>query len=279
MKSFIEQDNRVMMISQVNQGAGAAKCRGIKESSGDYIAFCDADDWFESNYLQEHIKHLKQYNSEISVCRTHISNTADKGNSDDIVIKEKPNIINDYLSYDGISVSLWDKVFKREVLDNEEIFNDFRYSEDLYMNYCACKNANRIVKFNTTKYNWFDNPVSLSRGKFNPVKLEDDFSSWNRIIADCRKNDPELEQTARLSSELWICGTYRSMVSCHYHNKEQEKRIAKYIRQDGLKVLKAEKNRKTKPFLCLAYISLPLARAVWYAMNISKPMIKKIIKR
>lgn len=60
VKSFMEQDNRVKLISQVNCGCGAAKCRGIKESSGDYIAFCDADDWLDSNFLQEHIKHLEK---------------------------------------------------------------------------------------------------------------------------------------------------------------------------------------------------------------------------
>ena len=38
------------------------------------------------------------------------------------------------------------------------------------------------------------------------------------------------------------------MVNCHYHNKKQEDMIAKYIRQDGIKVLKAEKNKRNKRF-------------------------------
>ena len=116
------------------------------------------------------------------------------------------------------------------------------------MNYMACAYANRIVKFNTTKYNWYNNPNSLSRGKFDPVKLECDLSARNRIISDCKVNYPDLEETARLSSELWICGTYRLMVNCHYHNQKQEDMIAKYIRQDGIKVLKAEKNKRNKRF-------------------------------
>lgn len=279
VKSLMEQDDRVRMISQVNCGCGVAKSRGVKESCGDYIAFCDADDWFESNYIKEHIKHLQQYDAEISMCRTHISSVDDTGNSDEIFIKEEPHIVKDYLNYDGISVSLCDKVFKREVLDNEEVLNDLRYAEDLYMNYIACKNASKIVRFNTTKYNWFNNPTSLSRGRFNPIRLEHDFLSWNRIITDCHKNYPELEETARLSSELWICGTYRAMVTCHYHNKEQEKRIAKYIRQDGLKVFKAERNKRNKAFLRLAYVSLPFARIVWYTMNGCRYILKKILHR
>lgn len=273
------KDSRVKLFSQANSGVGVARCRGIHESTGDYIAFCDSDDWFEPNYLKEHMSHLEKYNAEISMCRTYISGSRDLDNNGEIIIKEKSTIVKDYLRYNGISVSLWDKVFLREVLDNEEIYNNYRYSEDLYMNYVACKYANRLVGFNTTKYNWYNNPVSLSRESFNPEKLKCDFNVWEKIITDCKHNYPDLEEIARLSSELWICGTFRLMVVHHYHDKKQEKRIAKYVRQDGVKVLKVEKNARNKVFLCFAYVSFPLARGIWYTMNSCKTVLKKIIKR
>lgn len=279
VKDLMLHDNRVKLITQSNSGVGVARCKGIQESIGEFIAFCDSDDWFEANYLQEHVKHLEKYKADISICRTQISNLPDIEYSDEISFKDKPDIVKAYVSYDGISVSLWDKVFRRKVLDTREILNDMRYSEDIYMNYIACKNADRIVQFNTTKYNWFNNMTSLSRGKFNPVKLGNDFEAWNKIIADCNRNYPELEETALLSSELWICGTYRLMVTHHYHNKKQEDMIAKYIRQDGLKVLKAEKNKRNKTFLRLAYMSFPFARGVWYFKNGCKTIVKKVIKK
>ena len=280
VKKIIERDNRVKLVSQANGGVGVARCRGIKEGSGDYIAFCDADDWFESNYLQEHMKCIEKYGADISMCRIHISTTDDLGDSEEIFIKDNTDIVRDYLRYDGISVFLWDKVFSRKVLDNEEITNDYRYSEDLYMNYIACKYAKRFVKFNTTKYNWFNNPKSLTRMRFNPVKLDCDFSAWNRIIEDCKRSNPTLEEIARLSSELWIAGTYRSMVNSHYHNEELEKKIAQYIRQDGIiKTLAAEKNRANKRFIRLAMISMPLARYTWYVLTGAKRMVKKVIRR
>ena len=279
VRSVIARDQRVRLISQVNSGVGAARSRGIKESSGEYIAFCDSDDWFEQDYLQEHVKHLKNYNAEISMCRTHVSNSKDVANSQDVMIIEKPDLMRAYLSYGGVSVALWDKVFKKSILDVKEIINELRYSEDLYMNYVACKRASRLVRFNTTKYNWFNNSTSLSRGKFNPVKLECDFWAWNMIIADCKINYPELEEVARLSSELWICGTFRLMVSRRYKNRKLEKKIAEYIRQDGLKVFSAEKNKRNKAFLRIAYISFPLARGVWYVMNDLKFIVKKALRK
>lgn len=72
---------------------------------------------------------------------------------------------------------------------------------------------------------------------------------------------------ARLSSELWIAGTYRAMVHSHYHDKKLEKK-AVYIRQDGYeKTLAVEKNKANKRFICLAWISLHLARYIYGTMG------------
>ena len=47
------KDERIRIISQVNSGPGAARNRGIKESNGIWIAFLDADDEYNSSYLQK----------------------------------------------------------------------------------------------------------------------------------------------------------------------------------------------------------------------------------
>lgn len=54
-------DQGIKFIQQHNQGAGAARNKGIKETTGDFIAFLDADDiWLEDKtrlqvkYLNEH---------------------------------------------------------------------------------------------------------------------------------------------------------------------------------------------------------------------------------
>lgn len=122
---------------------GAARSTGIFNSTGGYITFCDADDWYEENYISEHIKHIKKYNADISLCKTQVifGNEPNNCNYNDEVEILEGDLVSQYVTFSGISVSLYDKVFKRECIMQPELMNSFRFSEDLFMNFVACKYA------------------------------------------------------------------------------------------------------------------------------------------
>ena len=44
-RSFCEKDSRFRLLQKENGGVSSARNLGLKEASGDYIAFVDADDW------------------------------------------------------------------------------------------------------------------------------------------------------------------------------------------------------------------------------------------
>lgn len=51
----------IRVISQANAGVAAARNRGVKECSGEYLCFLDADDWWEPNYLEEMSQLIERY--------------------------------------------------------------------------------------------------------------------------------------------------------------------------------------------------------------------------
>ena len=58
----------VLIFSQENKGASAARNYGLRESNGDYIQFLDADDLMSSNKIEEQVNIIKVDNTKISVC-------------------------------------------------------------------------------------------------------------------------------------------------------------------------------------------------------------------
>ena len=45
--------NKIKIVQQENQGVSTARNNGVKIAKYDYIAFLDADDWWESTFLEE----------------------------------------------------------------------------------------------------------------------------------------------------------------------------------------------------------------------------------
>lgn len=50
-----------LFIRQSNSGVAAARNRGVAESHGEYLCFLDADDWWESTFLDEIDKLITEY--------------------------------------------------------------------------------------------------------------------------------------------------------------------------------------------------------------------------
>lgn len=56
-------DSRIQVIrSEVNGGAGAARNLGIAAAQGRYLAFCDSDDWWYPDKLEEQLKFMQENN-------------------------------------------------------------------------------------------------------------------------------------------------------------------------------------------------------------------------
>lgn len=49
------------LICQANAGVAAARNNGVAQASGDYMAFLDADDWWEQNYLERMAQLIEDY--------------------------------------------------------------------------------------------------------------------------------------------------------------------------------------------------------------------------
>lgn len=66
--SKFENDSRVRVITQNNQGVSVARNTGIEQSTGEYIVFLDSDDYLENDFVSKLVSLITSSNSDIAFC-------------------------------------------------------------------------------------------------------------------------------------------------------------------------------------------------------------------
>ena len=74
--NLIEKNSKIKIINQKNLGVSSARNTGIENAKGDFIAFIDADDYIEKNYLEEFNNIIEKYNPDLIICGINESNNS-----------------------------------------------------------------------------------------------------------------------------------------------------------------------------------------------------------
>ena len=135
-----EKNREIKVFHISNQGVSKARNYGIENSRGKYIAFVDADDYIEKNMYKIMIAQMESDSTlDVGVC---LWNFIDQ-NGKKVVNKENISFSaygkqtgRDFLKHiyddsytNGIVVSPWNKIFKRECIVKHKMVG--RYAEDL----------------------------------------------------------------------------------------------------------------------------------------------------
>lgn len=87
---------RILYIRTENRGAAAARNRGIEASRGEYLAFLDADDWWEPTKLVEQVPELdNDQEAGLVYCDMRVHN--DDGTSLESFLSTKPFASSGYV--------------------------------------------------------------------------------------------------------------------------------------------------------------------------------------
>lgn len=118
LKEYEKKNKNLLVISKENEGGKNVTQFGLKHSKGKYICVIDNDDYIEKNYLEELYNSITKENSDIAICgfQREDFDTA-KVYSLEMNKKEGTyNLNDDYGLILEINTSLWNKLFKREII-------------------------------------------------------------------------------------------------------------------------------------------------------------------
>ena len=150
-------------IVQKNQGIGATRNRGIKESTGKYIMFIDNDDYIDKDYINTHLSNALEDDSDVVI--SGYKRVTDKKVQFSVTLNGK------YPWSKYVSIAPWGKIYKREFL----IKNDIRFmitpiGEDVYFNLQVNTLTDKIKVIDYKGYNWYQNTGSVTNTITNKIK-------------------------------------------------------------------------------------------------------------
>ncbi len=69
MEAYAARDSRVVCLyQQQNRGVSAARNRGLDEMTGDWVCFCDGDDWYQPDYLEKMLRCAHEEGADFVIC-------------------------------------------------------------------------------------------------------------------------------------------------------------------------------------------------------------------
>jgi glycosyltransferase EpsJ len=172
---FAARDSRIRVISQDNAGVSAARNRGMREARGELIAFLDADDALESDFLSDMLSAMDTYGGDCAAC-SHVREYDDGHTEEErfplsaglhsgselteaIVLP----LLCDRLKSDLFNGFIWRYLFSRDLIaDNNIRFSGAYLEDELFLiEYFSYPVSLAVCE--KPLYRYYQNPGSVTR--------------------------------------------------------------------------------------------------------------------
>lgn len=153
---FVEHDSRFHAFQAQHVGVSAARNAGIETATGEFLAFVDADDIIEPNYIKNMV--LAINDSDLCIAGYKIWNVAQglwKSYKCASIVFSLDELQKYILQYSGFSWgTVWGRLYHRGIVKHYSINFpvDMSYGEDLIFNLRYLMNAKQIALIHDDKY-------------------------------------------------------------------------------------------------------------------------------
>lgn len=230
------QDNRIRVIHQKNQGAGAARNAALDVAKGELIGFVDSDDYL-SPQMYAYLYSLMEENVDIAECEI-LETEDDSYPLDDGSQGE----VHQYSAVDAMSLHIADtwfrqtppnKLYRRRVLDGVR-FPVGNLIDDEYVTYRAIGASRYLVHSTARMYAYRQQSGSAMHKPYSVKRLEGIRAKQERLAfleANMSSLVPQAKKELLMNCLYGMQGTLRNL-------KGEERQQAEAFLQDAMTSLK-----------------------------------------
>ena len=191
-------DKRIKVINQQNMLQGAARNNGLKYARGEYIGFCDADDYVDLNYYEYLYKTAVKHDADVALAENvRVSKTKYKPRLNITNETEYEDIMNKFkVCNQNKNECPTNKIYRKEYIDKYNIrFTEGVYCEDKLFSIMAVYYCNKIVTVPNVHYFYWENPKSTVNSRKTKKHKQDRIAAKRAVL--------EFVKEKRIPVENW----------------------------------------------------------------------------
>ena len=199
-------DPRVRVLHQENRGVSRARNAGLDAAGGEYVAFVDADDYVEWDYLERLHRNLVENGADMASCdyreviRAEVQASRIPFVAECRMITHKAAFFEDMVTArEAYWSTITAKLFRRELIGGTRFSAPFRYGEDHVFLFDLFSKAPKVHQDTYQGYYYVRNESSatLSRNASNVYRCENEMKMCEYKL----RNLPE--DVSHLKSGFW----------------------------------------------------------------------------
>lgn len=222
LEEYKSKDKRIKVINQQNKGLSGARNSGIKEATGEYIAFIDSDDWVDLNFFEKLYDSITKNDADIAAAtilrtREHSKKVRVKYDKEEVFLELKDKI-------KACSIPkccyVWNKLYKTAIVKNF-LFREGIYYEDILWTPNVLKNSSKLSTAVGTNYYYRANSASIVKKKQTPKKQYDSYNAKKFIVNFFKSNNLELSKKEKtITKRLYHLSNFVIFKVKEYENTE-----------------------------------------------------------
>lgn len=198
IKEQTRQDSRFVLIDhEINKGLMEARRTGYLHAQGDYVVFCDSDDWLPVDALEVLLEAIEKTGADIVVGqmkRIYSNGEEGKINQRSLLYGNKPKAIYKSLLKQELPHNLCGCIYRRSIFDSSLLCrSNFNNAEDGLLFYQLIQRISKMELIDKVVYFYYQNMNSSSN-----IKLAD------RQICNILFFRNYIAQYFREDRELWL---------------------------------------------------------------------------
>lgn len=240
-EKYKNADSRIQVLHQKNAGASCARNQGIEIASGDYITFCDSDDYYEKDKIEIQLNNLLEKNTDVSIIGIQVDYPNGKSrtrfNTGKSYLWQEPNTdyIKFLLSDELFPFSQYALLIKRNICKRILFEEGKRINEDKLFCYEILKEAKNVSFLSLSKYHYMLQNESATHTKFNE-KYFDAVIIAKKMEEDIELLYPEWKSYATLNTCRTLILTLKYML--------KDKDVNYNYRQERMEIISEVKSNK-----------------------------------